>query len=68
MNVTKLIHAGEQALDYSRLQLQLFQHPGAKEARHDLQCSHMVQLCLDQLYETKGHLSLHSALDAITTP
>lgn len=58
VNVAKLVHAGEQALDHFRLQLQLFQHPSAKEAGHNLQGPHMVQLCLDQLYDTEGHLAL----------
>jgi hypothetical protein len=58
VNVTEFIHAGEQALDHFWLHLQLFQHPSAKEAGHNLQGSHVVQLCLDQLYGTKGHLFL----------
>lgn len=54
VNVTELIHAGEQALDHFWLHLQLFQHPSAKEAGHNLQGSHVMQLCLDQLYGAKG--------------
>lgn len=49
VDVSELVHTGEQALDHSRLQLQLFQHARAEEAGHDLQCPHVVQLCLDQL-------------------
>lgn len=56
VDVTELVHAREQALDHSGLQLQLFQHPRAEEARHDLQRPHVVQLRLDELCGDTGHV------------